>query len=230
MTGLVAFVMVLSACAPAPLVGHVLHGPQRPGKVVLAAHGGGGVVIGAKDEGGIGRGAGGVLHVEPFATSRLSVPISIGAAGLWHARLAMLEELERMDGYASGRAGLRYRVGRRYTFGGGVGGGMVWGKTYDEERLADGSEARVARALTDGSAHLDFEWSQGRRIGDVRITFAQRLVWDVRNLVVFHLVSEIGVAWYPTGQTVALTAAGYVGWTLPFPLWGGLTAGIALEL
>lgn len=191
------------SCASSP-IGHIVRGEQQPGRVVVSAQGGAGGNI--TDE---GVGVGGAVHVDPFVTSRLSIPVSLSYLRLWDA-----ESLWS----ATGRVGLRYRLGEYITLGGGL--AAVVQQSDDTER----------KTFTNGSGQIDFEWSVGRRWSFVSISWAQRLLWDARNYFFVNLLSELSLAWYPTGKDLAITASPFYSITFPyFIMSGGGIVGIAYE-
>jgi hypothetical protein len=114
-----------------------------------------------------GYGGGAALHVEPFLTSRLSLPVSLTA----------MSPL-----YAGGRVGPRFRIGERFALG--VGGTFAPAFIRDDDCPEDGPCSGTLR--TAWASGLDLEVSAGRRWDWFELT------WSTRLLCLW--VGEYGVA------------------------------------
>lgn len=161
--------------------------------------------------------------MEPFVSERWSVPMSLGIAsysGFWHEGAGDGKELRRFS--ATIRVGMRYRLGSHVTLGAGLSSGVH----RLDHRWCD--EECSTSPEYDSGAQLDFEWSVGRRWRHVSLSFAQRLLWDVRFVIVFHLLSEVSLAWYPAGADWALTLSAFGGLSIPPSGWGGGSLGVAV--
>ncbi len=215
--------VAMVGCTPPPPVGHIEPGPQRKGTVLVSAHGGGGALRGDRELVGSARGVGGALHIEFFASARWSIPVSVSGGRLYDSVFSM-EDGTGVDWYGALRVGFRYRLGRLFTLGAGLGGGVNYGPIY--AHLAE----EPPEYSIGGNLDLDFEWSVGKRWRHVSLSFTQRLTYDPLSRLVFHLVSEIGLAWYPTGGNWGITASAFLAVTLPIYPWGGATAGFTVRL
>ncbi|MDY0003782.1 MAG: hypothetical protein RBU30_20965 [Polyangia bacterium] len=228
---MLAFCPCLAAagCVPPSPMGLILPGPQKPGTVILQAQAAGGYGRYGDEGYGIRYGGGGVLHLETFATSRISLPLSLSIGRLWDASMPRLlaEDSQAWKYYGTLRMGVRYRVGDSLSVGGGVGGSAYRGKlSFDD--LWD--EEDPAPSVSGGCAHLDFEWSRSKRHGDLIIAFSHRLVWDASFLLTFHMPAELTLALSPRGSRFALTLSVFVVWTLPAVFWGGSSLGLVLRI
>lgn len=223
-TALLLTVLVAGAtgrCVKPPPIGYVVPGPQKKGKVVFGLQGGGG----AGPLRGLAAAGGGALHLESFATRRLSFPLTLAVLG-GHNLDQGYEENDIPRVWGQLRAGIRYRSGKHWFIGGGLTGGIVW-RTYcphaDEFYVcSDGFRALFA---------LDFEYGYSHRWTHTGITFAQRLTWDAILLASVHLTQELTFAFYGTSDTWAFTLSIGLGFTLlPTLPWGSAALGLVVML
>jgi hypothetical protein len=117
--------LAVSACAPPPPpIGFVSVEPGERGQVDLSAAAGGG---GHAEGGG---GAAGTIHVEPYASPHTSIPMPRGGGGA-------------AIGFGAGRVGVRHRLDRPLTIGGGVSAGYPTSVGPDFELVTGWSAPRV---------------------------------------------------------------------------------------
>ena len=160
-TGGVLTVLLLSACMPMVNPGFISMQPRKPGAVDFQVNAGSGYPY-------LGWGS---VHVEPYATEKLSVPIGL---------------LGSYPGAGAARVGLRYRMTPVLTLGGGVGGGF-----FAVEYSIDGDSDTAAG----GFGLVDLELGLGRRWGKFALSFAFRPTYVIPTPMAY-LPVEFGFAFY----------------------------------
>lgn len=109
-TGLLAVVGIAGGCLAPPMnVGYVAMDPSRRGGVDVQGQVGGGGELPSGLAGG-----GGAMHVEPFVTPKVSIPIGTAVVG------------STAGGFAPLRVGVRHRATRFFAYGAGIGPGIVF--------------------------------------------------------------------------------------------------------
>ena len=242
--GIAAFAVVATtACIKPPPIGYIAPGPQRKGKVIIGVQGS---ACGGMSWDGTAAAGGGALQVEPFVSSRISIPITgVLAYGVGHEvryddfRDGDYEYTYVTRLYGQMRTGVRYRHRRHWFFGGGLTVTLADG-TYSSWEVNEPSIR--TRGLGVGLSP-DFEWGYSRRWNRVGFTFAQRLTWDalplpgVRKvgaaggfaLLGIHLSNEATLAIFGARGVWAFTMTLGFGLTVLFP-WGSAALGVVVSL
>ncbi len=173
---LVAFGSLLGGCAA---VGSI----QNAGMFSTAPRSAGKVDISAQARTIIWGGSGS-LHVEPWLTNDVSLPISL--SGGW-------------PHFAGGRVGVRHRQGRVVTLGGGVSYAPVWSYSTTCGRMVEDCDPLLLHA-----GGLDFELGLGNRWQWFALTFSFRPF--------FRLLGELGdrVGGFAGGAALELDFAFFV--------------------
>jgi len=237
--GIAAFAVVaVTACIKPPPIGYIAPGPQRKGKVIIGVQGGAGGGWSSNEE-IIAAAGGGALQIEPFASSRISIPVTLALAyGVGHELRWDDSYVTRL--YAQMRTGIRYRHLKNWIFGGGLTVILADGDySYWEDE--DGPTPHI-RELELGLS-LDFEWGYSRRWKRVGLTFAQRLTWDAIPLPGLlrafgglalsgvHLTNEVTLAIYGALGGWAFTMTIGFGLTvLALDPWGSGALGVVVFL
>ncbi len=209
------------SCVAPPPAGFITPGPQKRGNVQMSAQGGAGFTYA-----GVG-GAGGALHIEPFVTRRLSIPLTGVVADGMGMDVGGLEEHAEttMYWYGQARLGLRYRIRDHITVGGGLlGNARIVRHCYG----MDDWECDSKR--TDGGFSLDFEWSYGHRWKYVGLSFAQKLTWEATTLLGFQLSNELTCALFPGGGPFAFTLHAGLVYILPTGIYFTASAGLMIMI
>ncbi len=213
----------LIGCVKPPPVGYVVPGPQKPGKVLVGLQGGGGVGPGEFSD--VSAAGGGALQLEPFATRRLSFPITLAVLGGHGMNADDGRGIARVWGQL--RTGLRYRVGNHWFVGGGLDTSVVW-----RTQCADnGYEEDICSGGVVGIFGLDFEWGYSQRWKRFGLTYAQRLTWDATLLHALHAAQELTLAFHGKSDSWAFTVSVGIGFTtIPYPVWGSAAVGLVFNL
>lgn len=182
------------ACVAHPVnPGYVSVAAGAPHGVDLSISGGGGVEI-FEDTEVVAVGAGSI-HVEPYASSRLSIPLSISAGG------------SDMDGFrawgGAGRIGIRYRLLSWLAIGSGVGVGLFRGEMrWFGEVLINEHEK--------WASFFDIELAAGIRKGRWGFSLALRPTFEAIEAL-FTLPVEAVVGIHPS-RSLAITIHVYGGY------------------
>ena len=205
---LAAGTLFCAACLPPAHSSYISMSNRETGAVDLSAHLGGGSPVYL----------GGGVQAEPYATSKLSIPITldIGWGGGTHERAR--EEQSNYDllqWYMSGRAGLRLRLREWVSIGLGVGGGYARTIKLVGEIGPDRAEGRH-----NGHILADLELAIGHRWERIGFSFAIRPTFDAfmakDDVYGGLLPMEAAIAWYPVNETWGLVLSGTVSLLIPF--------------